>query len=387
MKKKIVVLGSTGSIGTSCLDVIRSFKEEFEIIGLAAGKNIELLLKQIEEFRPRVVSVINEFFAQKLEEKIPSYNVEIKHGKEGYMELASIEDVDLVVSALVGSAGLIPTLSALNAGKNVALANKESLVVAGHLVTKTAKETGAKILPIDSEHCAIFQCLQGQDKKALRRLILTASGGPFKNSSIKKFQEVTPDEAIKHPNWKMGKKISVDSATLMNKGLEIIEASWLFDIDVSRIDVVIHPQSIIHSMVEFVDGSILAQLGIADMRIPIAYALSWPKRLELDLPKLDIISCSPLTFEPPDMDKFPCLRLAYEAAKIGGSTPCILSASNEVAVEAFLSKRIRFDQIPKVIEEVLNRLEPGNCDSLDEIINEDARARLMAEMVIQEFYD
>ncbi len=387
MKKKIVVLGSTGSIGTSCLDVIRSFKEEFEIIGLAAGKNIELLLKQIEEFRPRVVSVINEFFAQKLEEKIPSYNVEIKHGKEGYMELASIEDVDLVVSALVGSAGLIPTLSALNAGKNVALANKESLVVAGHLVTKTAKETGARILPIDSEHCAIFQCLQGQDKKALRRLILTASGGPFKNSSIKKFQEVTPDEAIKHPNWKMGKKISVDSATLMNKGLEIIEASWLFDIDVSRIDVVIHPQSIIHSMVEFVDGSILAQLGIADMRIPIAYALSWPKRLELDLPKLDIISCSPLTFEPPDMDKFPCLRLAYEAAKIGGSMPCILSASNEVAVEAFLSKRIRFDQIPKVIEEVLNRLEPGNCDSLDEIINEDARARLMAEMVIQEFYD
>ncbi len=303
------------------------------------------------------------------------------------MELASLDEADLIVSAIVGSVGLIPTLSALNAGKDVALANKESLVIAGHLVTKAAKKTGAKILPVDSEHCAIFQCLQGQDKSALKRLILTASGGPFRDSSLDKFKEITPDQAIKHPNWKMGRKISVDSATLMNKGLEIIEARWLFDVDVDKIDVVIHPQSIIHSMVEFVDGSILAQLGITDMRIPIAYALSWPERLELDLPQLDLVSCSPLTFEAPNFEKFPCLRLAYEAVKIGGSMPCILSASNEVAVEAFLSNRIRFDQIPKVIEEVLSRLEPRSCDNLDEIINEDARARLMAEMVIQEFYN
>jgi len=388
MKKKIVVLGSTGSIGTSCLDVIRSFKDKFEVIGLGAGKNIDLLIKQIEEFRPRFVTIINEVLAKELKERLPSsYDIEIKHSKEGYMELASLDEADLIVSAIVGSVGLIPTLSALNAGKDVALANKESLVIAGHLVTKAAKKTGAKILPVDSEHCAIFQCLQGQDKSALKRLILTASGGPFRDSSLDKFKEITPDQAIKHPNWKMGRKISVDSATLMNKGLEIIEARWLFDVDVDKIDVVIHPQSIIHSMVEFVDGSILAQLGITDMRIPIAYALSWPERLELDLPQLDLVSCSPLTFEAPNFDKFPCLRLAYEAVKIGGSMPCILSASNEVAVEAFLSNRIRFDQIPKVIEEVLSRLEPRSCDNLDEIINEDARARLMAEMVIQEFYN
>ena len=388
MKKKIVVLGSTGSIGTSCLDVIRSFKDKFEVIGLGAGKNIDLLIKQIEEFRPRFVTIINEVLAKELKERLPSsYDIEIKHSKEGYMELASLDEADLIVSAIVGSVGLIPTLSALNAGKDVALANKESLVIAGHLVTKAAKKTGAKILPVDSEHCAIFQCLQGQDKSALKRLILTASGGPFRDSSLDKFKEITPDQAIKHPNWKMGRKISVDSATLMNKGLEIIEARWLFDVDVDKIDVVIHPQSIIHSMVEFVDGSILAQLGITDMRIPIAYALSWPERLELDLPQLDLVSCSPLTFEAPNFEKFPCLRLAYEAVKIGGSMPCILSASNEVAVEAFLSNRIRFDQIPKVIEEVLSRLEPRSCDNLDEIINEDARARLMAEMVIQEFYN
>jgi len=388
MKKKIVVLGSTGSIGTSCLDVIRSFKDKFEVIGLGAGKNIDLLIKQIEEFRPRFVTIINEVLAKELRQRLPSsYDIEIKHSKEGYMELASLDEADLIVSAIVGSVGLIPTLSALNAGKDVALANKESLVIAGHLVTKAAKKTGAKILPVDSEHCAIFQCLQGQDKSALKRLILTASGGPFRDSSLDKFKEITPDQAIKHPNWKMGRKISVDSATLMNKGLEIIEARWLFDVDVDKIDVVIHPQSIIHSMVEFVDGSILAQLGITDMRIPIAYALSWPERLELDLPQLDLVSCSPLTFEAPNFEKFPCLRLAYEAVKIGGSMPCILSASNEVAVEAFLSNRIRFDQIPKVIEEVLSRLEPRSCDNLDEIINEDARARLMAEMVIQEFYN
>ncbi len=385
MKKKIVVLGSTGSIGTSCLDVIRSFKDEFEVIGLAAGKNIELLLKQIEEFRPRAVTVVNEFLAKKLEERLPYKGIEVKHGKEGYMELASFDEADLIVSALVGSAGLIPTLCAVDVGKDVALANKESLVIAGHLVTQTAKKTGAKILPIDSEHSAIFQCLQGQDQNAIKRLILTASGGPFKDSSTSRLETVTPKEAIKHPNWKMGKKISVDSATLMNKGLEVIEARWLFDIELDKIDVVIHPQSIIHSMVEFIDGSILAQLGIADMRIPISYALSYPKRLALELPKLDLVSCSPLTFEPPDLDKFPCLKLAYEAAKIGGSMPCILSAANEVAVEAFLSNRIRFDQISKVIEEVLNRLEPSSCDSLDAIINEDARARLTAEMVIQDF--
>ncbi len=380
--KKLVILGSTGSIGTSCLDVVRHFKDQFDIIGLAAGKNISLLAEQISEFHPRVVTVINKDLADELLDLIGDVDIEVRYGKEGYIDLASMDDADLVVSALVGAAGLIPTLAALNAGKDVALANKESLVAAGKLVTETARINKAKIIPVDSEHSAIFQCLQGQDASVLKRLVLTASGGPFRNFPRSDFKDVTPEQAIKHPNWNMGAKISVDSATLMNKGLEVIEARWLFGVDFDRIDVLVHPQSVVHSMIEFIDGSILAQLGIADMRIPIAYALVWPKRLDLDLPVLDLVSASPLTFEPPPIEKFPCLNLAYEAGKAGGVMPCVLNAANEVAVEAFINGRIRFDQISFIIEEVLSSFGSAPLSTLDDVINADGRARLLAQALV-----
>jgi 1-deoxy-D-xylulose-5-phosphate reductoisomerase len=382
--RRISLLGSTGSIGTQVLDVVRRSKGRFSVNGLAAGENVELLAEQIRQFRPEIVSVMTAELADQVRSMIEFADTEVLYGKEGYKAVATIDDADLVVSAMVGAAGLIPTLAALEAGKDVALANKESLVTAGPLVTSLAREKGASIIPIDSEHSAIFQCLRGHRKEDVRRIVLTASGGPFKDRNRDELVKVTPEEAVRHPKWSMGAKISVDSATLMNKGLEVIEARWLFDISVDRIDVVVHPQSIVHSMVEFIDGSVLAQMGIPDMRVPIAYALVWPGRLELDLPSLNLIESGSLSFEMPHFEKFPCLGLAYDAAREGGTATTALNAANEVAVDAFLQGRMGFTAIQEVVREVIEAFPVEDIRDLDDVLKADALARLRAEGIILE---
>jgi 1-deoxy-D-xylulose-5-phosphate reductoisomerase len=382
--RRISLLGSTGSIGTQVLDVVRRSKGRFSVNGLAAGENVELLAEQIRQFRPEIVSVMTAELADQVRSMIEFADTEVLYGKEGYKAVATIDDADLVVSAMVGAAGLIPTLAALEAGKDVALANKESLVTAGPLVTSLAREKGASIIPIDSEHSAIFQCLRGHRKEDVRRIVLTASGGPFKDRNRDELVKVTPEEAVRHPKWSMGAKISVDSATLMNKGLEVIEARWLFDISVDRIDVVVHPQSIVHSMVEFIDGSVLAQMGIPDMRVPIAYALVWPRRLELDLPSLNLIESGSLSFEMPHFEKFPCLGLAYDAAREGGTATTALNAANEVAVDAFLQGRMGFTAIQEVVREVIEAFPVEDIRDLDDVLKADALARLRAEGIILE---
>ena len=335
--KNISILGSTGSIGVNALDVIWNNPDRFRVVALAAYKNVSLLAEQIERFKPKVVSVIDEKHAKKLKNIIkPSRGTEILHGAGGYRDVACIREADMVVSAMVGSAGLIPTMEAIEAGKDIALANKEVMVMAGSLVVERAREKGVKILPIDSEHSAIFQCITGHSGSDIRRIILTASGGPFFHLSKEKLADVKPADALKHPSWQMGRKITVDSASMMNKGLEVIEARWFFSVDIDRIEVHIHPQSIIHSMVEYCDGSVIAQLSVPDMRIPIAYALSFPDRLARPEPFLDLLKVGVFEFFRPDMEKFPSLRLAYEAGKAGGTMPAVLNAANEVAVQAFL---------------------------------------------------
>ncbi len=382
--KYISLLGSTGSIGTSVLDVVRRSKGQFSVVALAAGKNVKLLVKQIREFNPRVVAVMTSELADQVRSVAESASTEILYGKEGYEAVATLSEANLVVSAIVGAAALTPTLAAIEAGKDLALANKEALVTAGPLVTSLAKKKGVALIPIDSEHSAIFQCLRGHRKEDLRRIVLTASGGPFRSRSRDELFNVTPEEAVSHPNWSMGAKISVDSATLMNKGLEIIEARWLFDTPLDQIDVLVHPQSIVHSMVEFIDGCVLAQMGIPDMRLPISYALSWPGRLELDLPRLDLIDACPLTFERPQAEKFPCFRLAREAAKRGGTATTALNAANEVAVEAFLQRRLGFMGIPEVVQGVLETFPVEEIRDLDDVLNADALARLKADTIIQD---
>lgn len=382
--RRISLLGSTGSIGTKVLDVVKRSKGRFLVNGLAAGENVELLAEQIRQFRPEIVSVMTAELADQVRSMTGLADTEVLYGKEGYIEVATVDDADLVVSAMVGAAGLIPTLAALETGKDVALANKESLVTAGPLVTSVAREKGAALIPIDSEHSAIFQCLRGHRKEDVRRIVLTASGGPFKDRNRDELVKMTPEEAVRHPKWSMGAKISVDSATLMNKGLEVIEARWLFDISVDRIDVVVHPQSIVHSMVEFIDGSVLAQMGIPDMRVPIAYALAWPGRLELDLPSLNLIESGSLTFEMPHFEKFPCLGLAYDAARKGGTATTALNAANEVAVEAFLQGRMSFTAIQEVVREVIEAFPVEDIRDLDDVLKADALARLRAEGIILE---
>ncbi len=372
-------------MGRSVLDVVRRSGSRYRVVGLAGGRNVNLLADQVREFSPETVAVMTPELAGELKSLLGSVDVKILFGKEGYKTVASLESVALVVSAMVGAAGLIPTLSALEAGKDVALANKESLVTAGSLVIGAARRTGARILPVDSEHSAVFQCLSGNDRADVRRIILTASGGPFRTCSLEEMSAVTPEQAVSHPNWSMGRKISVDSATMMNKGLEVIEAAWLFKTPVEKIDVVIHPQSIIHSMVEFMDGSILAHLGIPDMRIPISCALSWPERMDIGMNSLDLFSCGPLTFEAPDTGRFPCLAMAYEAANKGGTAPTALNAANEVAVEAFLQGRIGFTQIPMVIRSVLDDFPVEEIGHLDDVLRADALARLRAEVFVEKF--
>jgi len=382
--KRLAVLGSTGSIGVNTLDIAGRFENEFEVMALSAGTNIRLLREQIERFEPKVVSVLNETLAKALKRKISPKKPEVLFGVEGLIQIASLPEIDLVVSALVGAAGLIPTISAIKAKKSIALANKESLVMAGKIIVEEARKNGVTILPVDSEHSAIFQTLAGRSKDEVKRIILTASGGPFLNLPYEKMKEVTSKEALHHPTWDMGRKVSIDSASLMNKGLEVIEARWLFGISVEKIAVQIHPQSVVHSMIEYIDGSIVAQMGITDMRIPISYALSYPNRLRLDLPPLNLYHMDGLTFLPPDIERFPCLRLAYRSMEMGETMPAVLNAANEVAVNSFLEEIIKFTDIPSVVEKVMEYHQVKPLVTLDDALRADQWARERTKKLIEE---
>lgn len=386
--KRISLLGSTGSIGCSTLDVIGSYPEEFNVMALAAGRNLGLLKEQIERFRPRLVAVVDQEHAYELRRLLNADSATaVFFGPEGYREVAAAAGADLVVSAMVGAAGLIPTLEAIDAGKTVALANKETLVMAGSIVMHKAEAKGVKIIPVDSEHSAIFQCLQGHKQEDVRRIILTASGGPFLHASVEDLKEVTPTQALRHPNWTMGRKITIDSATMMNKGLEVIEAGWLFRLPVAAVDVLIHPQSIIHSLVEYRDGSLIAQLGVPDMRIPIAYALAFPHRLpRTDLP-LDLLTVGPLEFIKPDLERFPGLQLAYDAAGKGGTMPAVLNGANECAVAAFIEEQIGFCDICIVIEKILDLHTVQQDPTIDAILAADRWARVEAGKIIKGMMD
>jgi len=372
--KNLAILGSTGSIGRSTLDVVASRPDAFRVVALAAGRNLDLLLEQAALYRPRIVTVADASTADELEGRLDA-ETRVLHGIEGLVEVARHPDVDLVVCGLVGALGLHPTWAAVDAGLNVALANKEALVVGGAHLTARARETGSVILPVDSEHNALHQCLRGEDIDEVKRLWLTASGGPFRRRPAETLVDVTPAEALRHPTWKMGRKITIDSATLMNKGLEVIEAHWLFGLDADRIEVVVHPKSVVHSMVEFVDGSFKAQLGVTDMRHPIQYALTWPERWPSRLPPFDPVAAGPLEFERPDLERFPCLALAYRALNLGGAAPAVLNAANEIAVEAFLDGKAGFTDIPRTIEVALERHGGDAADSLKDVLAADARAR------------
>ncbi|MGB9892873.1 MAG: 1-deoxy-D-xylulose-5-phosphate reductoisomerase [Candidatus Saccharicenans sp.] len=378
MKKKLVILGSTGSIGQNTLTVVRNFPDQFQILGLAAGRNIGLLAKQIEEFNPRLVTVEKKIDAQRLSREISRRNIKILYGDQGYQEIASMGQADLVISAITGIAGLKPTLAALEAGKNLALANKESMVVAGALIRKVASQTGARIIPIDSEHSGIFQCLSGQKKKYVKRIFLTASGGPFFRVPLANLADKTCEEALQHPRWKMGQKITIDSATLMNKGLELIEARWLFKLEPQQLEVLIHPQSVVHALVEFIDGSVLAQMSQTDMRIPIQFALTYPDRLEGSLTPLDLIEIKDLEFYPVDSSRYPLFRLARQALEAGLSFPVVLNAANEVAVKAFLGKMIKFGQIFEVVDYCLQNHQAWPVNTLEEILAVDQKTREQA---------
>ena len=381
--KKISILGSTGSIGCSALDVIEKNRERFQVVALAAGKNISLLKKQIEKFQPKLVAIDSKENALKLREVLTAKSkVKIFYGEEGLKEIASFPSA-IVISAISGAAGLIPTLAAIEAGNDIALANKETMVMAGEIVTKRSKKKGVKIIPVDSEHSAIFQCLEGSKRENMRRIILTASGGPFLNFTRNELKKVSLSQTLRHPNWKMGKKITIDSASMMNKGLEVIEAKWLFNVDISDIDVLIHPQSIVHSLVEFIDGAFLAQMGIPDMKIPIAYALTYPERISNDLPFLNLVKTGNLEFRKPDIKKFPCLGLAYAAGLCGGTAPVVLNAADEVAVSAFIEKKIRFIDLPKIIEKILVLHNSINNPSLDDILQVDLWARIETKKIIE----
>jgi len=377
--KKLTILGSTGSIGRNTLEIIGRHPEMFTVKALTAGKNVDLLAKQVELFHPEIAVVLDEDCALELERKLfHNRDVTVLFGQTGYLRAVSLESVDLVVSAMAGSAGLIPTVEAIDHGKHVALANKETLVMAGNIVMQKAISNHVKILPVDSEHSAIFQCLTGNRIEDLDKLFLTASGGPFLNTPEDEFKSITPEDALNHPVWSMGRKISIDSATLMNKGLEVIEATHLFGISQDCIEVLIHPQSIVHSMVSFNDGSILAQLSLPDMKVAIAYALAHPDRLPIRQPLPDFAAIGSLTFENPDIKKFPCLQMANEACQQGGTLPAVLNAANEIAVSAFLQKNITFDKISEVIGAVMKLHIPVSQPNLSDILQADSWAREMA---------
>ena len=382
--KHLSVLGSTGSIGCNVLDIVEKFPRDFTVDALAAKGNLARLARQIEQHRPLLAVVFDENRARELKELIgTAADVEILYGDTGYQAAATLDSVNMTVTAMVGAAGLLPTLAAIEAGKTIALANKETLVMAGDLVMQRAARQGVDILPIDSEHSAIFQCLQGERHEDLDKILLTASGGPFLNRPREQFSDITLDEALKHPNWQMGRKITIDSATLMNKGLEVLEAKCLFGVSHHMIEVVIHPQSVIHSMVAFQDGSVMAQLGIPDMKVAIAYALSYPQRLPLGQPLPQFKAGQALTFDRPDLTKFPCLALAFKACEVGGTLPAVLNAANEIAVNAFLNQAIAFVEIPRLIEQTMDQHAVVSDPELSDILGADQWARACAEKLVR----
>jgi 1-deoxy-D-xylulose-5-phosphate reductoisomerase len=384
--RAISILGSTGSIGCNTLRVIEALgADRFRVIGLGAGRNVQKLAEQIETFQPELVSVESDEAAEQLNAELRTRRVSpprVLMGEAGLVEVATHARADCVVSGTVGAIGFVPTLRALEAGKRVALANKETLVMAGELMTLAAKQSGAELLPVDSEHNALHQCLRGEKRSEVRRLILTASGGPFRNRDNAAMQSASVAEALQHPTWNMGAKITIDSATLMNKGLEVIEAHWLFGFQADEISIVIHPESIVHSMIELIDGSIIAQMGVTDMRHAIQYALTYPERHPSQLASLDLAKLSSLHFEPPDMERFPCISLAYRALRSGGTMPAAMNAANEEAVRAFIEERISLTDIPRVIEAVMDRHESLNADTLERVLNADGDARAAAQLAI-----
>lgn len=381
----LAILGATGSIGCSTLKIVDKFRDQFQVKVLTAKHNVDRLAQQIVSYQPELAVVYDKQSADRLKKLLPPrWKIDILYGPKGYDTAARWSSADMVVAAMVGAAGLAPTLAAINAGKDIALANKETLVMAGNIVTQAASEKGVRILPVDSEHSAIFQCLQGQEPQAVDKLILTASGGPFLNTPVEQFETIRPEQALKHPNWDMGAKITIDSATLMNKGLEVIEARWLFDVSSDRIDVLVHPQSIIHSMVTFCDGSILAQMGVPDMQTAIAYALSFPKRLPLNQPLPDLAALGALTFEQPDVQRFLCLLLAFDACRKGGSLPTVLNAANEVAVAAFLDGNLSFSAIARVVQKTMAEHEVVASPDLQQIMAADDWARQKAQIKVEE---
>ncbi|PYN53172.1 MAG: 1-deoxy-D-xylulose-5-phosphate reductoisomerase [Candidatus Rokuibacteriota bacterium] len=382
--KRITLLGATGSIGRRTLELVSSFPEEFSVVGLAArGSNVDLVADLCRKYSPRAVALLDGEARDQLARLLPAPRPELLAGADGLAALARAVDADIVVSALVGGVGLLPTMAAIQAGRTVALANKETLVMAGPLMTAAARAKGVKLLPVDSEHSAVFQCLVGHRRSDVHRILLTASGGPFRETPKERLATVTVEDALRHPTWKMGAKITIDSATLMNKGLEVIEARWLFDVAPDQVQIVVHPQSIVHSMVEYIDGSVIAQLGVADMGVPILYALSYPERRPTPAARLDLPRVEHLTFYAPDPDKFPCLRLARAALESGGAAPVVLNAANEVAVGAFLDRRIGFTAIAELIEEALERAPGGELGSIEFCVATDAATRRFVQGAIE----
>ena len=387
--KGIAIIGSTGSIGCNTLRVVESLGDRFRVVALGAGRNVERLAEQVERHLPELVSVESEENARSLRAQLFKRNVDLPRiviGEEGLVEVATHADADCIVSATVGAVGFVPTLRALESGKRVALANKETLVMAGELMTRAAERSGAELLPVDSEHNALHQCLRGENLGEVRRLILTASGGPFRTKTRSEMQAATVAEAMRHPTWSMGAKITIDSATLMNKGLEVIEARWLFGFGAEQINILVHPESIVHSMVEMVDGSIIAQMGVTDMRHAIQYALTYPERHPCELPPLDLAQLSALHFETPDTDRFPCISLAYRALREGGTLPAAMNAANEEAVKAFLEEKISLTDIPRVIEEVMDKHKTQPVTNLDVVLKADHQSRMDAAAFIEENY-
>jgi 1-deoxy-D-xylulose-5-phosphate reductoisomerase len=381
--KRITILGATGSVGLRTLELISAFSDEFSVAGIAArGSNVERLAELCRKYSPRAVALLEQDAVDRLATVLPAPRPELLGGIDGLTALARDVDADIVLSALVGGIGLLPTMAAIRAGRTTALANKETLVMAGRLMTRAARERGVALLPVDSEHSAVFQCLQGHNRGDVHRILLTASGGPFRETPKSALSTVTVEDALKHPTWKMGAKITIDSATLMNKGLEIIEARWLFDVRPDQVQVVVHPQSIVHSMVEYIDGSVLAQLGVADMGVPILYALSYPERRPTPAARLDFARVGALTFFTPDTDKFRCLVLARQALEVGGTAPVILNAANEVAVQAFLDRRLGFVAIAETIERALNAYPHRPLESIEECVAVDAEARRSVEQLL-----
>ena len=374
--KRIAILGSTGSIGTQTLEVLKQNPERFELYAITGNNNVDLLVKQAREFLPEVVCVANESLYQQVKDALNDLPIKVFSGKESIAEMVQMQPIDIVVTAMVGYAGLLPTIRAIEAGKTIALANKETLVVAGELICDLAQKYNAPILPVDSEHSAIFQCLAGECNSKIEKILLTASGGPFRTFSFDALKSVTAKQALKHPNWEMGAKITIDSASMMNKGFEVIEAKWLFGLNAEQIEVLVHPQSIVHSMVQFADGAIKAQLGAPDMKLPIQYALTYPERIEADFPRVDFTKTTQLTFEKPDLQKFRNLQFAFDAMKKGGNLPCILNAANEVVVKAFLEERISFLQMSELIEFAMRKVEFIAQPTYEDYVETDKKTRI-----------